>query len=69
MMTITTEMLIEALNMFAFLAVELTALFLVISYLVGVLQEHIPPSRIQSCTDCGRYWYSTLYSSGSRDTT
>ncbi|RLA35024.1 MAG: permease [Gammaproteobacteria bacterium] len=48
MMTITTEMLTEALNMFAFLAVELTALFLVISYLVGVLQEHIPPSRIQS---------------------
>lgn len=38
----------EALDMFAFLAVELTILFLVISYLVGVLQEFITPERIQS---------------------
>jgi uncharacterized membrane protein YraQ (UPF0718 family) len=34
--------------MFAFLAVELTVLFLLISYIVGVLQEYIPPSKIQS---------------------
>jgi uncharacterized membrane protein YraQ (UPF0718 family) len=47
-MTITTEMIFDTLNMFAFLAVELTLLFLLISYLVGVLQEYIPPSKIQS---------------------
>ncbi|WP_444939256.1 permease [Microbulbifer sp. JMSA002] len=41
-------MLEEALNMFAFLAVELTVLFLVISYLVGVLQEYIPPDKVQA---------------------
>lgn len=41
-------MLVDTLNMFAFLAVELTILFLLISYLVGVLQEYIPPSKIQS---------------------
>ena len=38
----------DTLGMFAFLAVELTLLFLLISYLVGVLQEYIPPSKIQS---------------------
>lgn len=38
----------EMLNMFVFLAVELTILFLAISFLVGVLQEYIPPERIQS---------------------
>ncbi|MGR3711685.1 MAG: permease [Shimia sp.] len=38
----------EAANMFAFLAVELTVLFLVISYGVGVLQDYISPQRIQS---------------------
>lgn len=37
----------ETLSMFAFLAVELTLLFLIISYLVGVLQEYIPPAKIQ----------------------
>jgi len=47
-MTITQQMVLDTLNMFAFLAVELTILFLLISYLVGVLQEYIPPSRIQS---------------------
>ncbi|MEX0299233.1 MAG: permease [Kordiimonas sp.] len=40
--------LTEAANMFAFLAFELTALFLVISYGVGMLQEYISPARIQS---------------------
>jgi len=41
-------MVFDTLNMFAFLAVELTILFLLISYIVGVLQEYIPPSKIQS---------------------
>ncbi|OUR80987.1 hypothetical protein A9Q75_08870 [Colwellia psychrerythraea] len=48
MMTITQQMVFDTLNMFAFLAVELTVLFLLISYIVGVLQEYIPPSKIQS---------------------
>ena len=38
----------EAADMFVFLAVELTVLFLAISYIVGVLQEYIPPAKIQS---------------------
>lgn len=47
-MAFSQQMVVNTLNMFAFLAVELTALFLLISYLVGVLQEYIPPSKIQS---------------------
>lgn len=47
-MNITYEMVQESLGMFAFLAVELTVLFLLISYLVGVLQEYIPPAKIQA---------------------
>ena len=47
-MEITYEMLHESLGMFALLAVELTLLFLLISYAVGVLQEYIPPAKIQS---------------------
>lgn len=35
-------------GMFLFLSIELTILFLAISYAVGVLQEYIPPARIQS---------------------
>lgn len=42
------KMLEEALGMFAFLAVELTILFLAISYIVGVLQEFITPAKVQS---------------------
>ncbi|MDN3637381.1 permease [Simiduia curdlanivorans] len=41
-------MLTETLTMFMFIAVELTALFLLISYLVGVLQAYIPAAKIQS---------------------
>lgn len=41
------DMVKETLNMFAFLTVELTALFLLISYLVGILQTYIPPQKIQ----------------------
>lgn len=47
-MNITQEMVMDTLGMFAFLAVELTILFLLISYIVGVLQEYIPPAKIQS---------------------
>ncbi|WP_163132027.1 permease [Agarivorans sp. Alg241-V36] len=48
MFDINSEMAWQALNMFGFLAVELTLLFLAISYLVGVLQLYIPPQKIQS---------------------
>ena len=43
----TIVMIKSTLEMFIFLAVELTLLFLVISYLVGVLQEFIPPEKIE----------------------
>ncbi|WP_394130819.1 permease [Shewanella maritima] len=42
------EMLNNTLGMFTFLTVELTLLFLAISYFVGVLQLYIPPAKIQS---------------------
>lgn len=48
MFSIDIDMLKNTLDMFVFLAAELTLLFLLISYLVGVLQEYIPPSKIQS---------------------
>jgi uncharacterized membrane protein YraQ (UPF0718 family) len=48
MFEINTGMVHDALGMFAFLTAELTALFLLISYLVGVLQMYIPPAKIQS---------------------
>jgi len=41
-------MLKDALGMFVYLGVELTALFLVISFIVGVIQEFMPAKRIQS---------------------
>jgi len=47
-MDISNQMVFDALDMFVFLAVELTFLFLFISYIVGVLQEYIPPSKVQS---------------------
>ncbi len=47
-MNIHQDQIIDALGMFAFLAVELTVLFLVISYLVGILQEYIPPEKIKN---------------------
>ncbi|WP_454441162.1 permease [Vibrio bathopelagicus] len=47
MMNITQDMVMDTLGMFGFLAVELTLLFLLISYIVGVLQEYIPPEKIQ----------------------
>ncbi|XXF86971.1 permease [Vibrio chagasii] len=48
MMTIPQDMVMDTLGMFGFLAVELTLLFLLISYIVGILQEYIPPAKIQS---------------------
>ena len=42
------DMAKETANMFLFLAAELTILFLAISYIVGILQEYIPPEKIQS---------------------
>lgn len=39
--------LIQTLEMFVILAIELTILFLVISYLVGVLQFYLPPEKIK----------------------
>jgi len=45
----------DAMGMFAFLAVELSALFLFISLLVGVLQRHIPPARIEALLSAGRF--------------
>ncbi len=38
----------ETLSMFTFLAVELTLLFLIISYGVGLLQAYVSPARIQA---------------------
>lgn len=38
---------IQTLQMFGFLTVELTLLYLVISYLVGLMQWHILPEKIQ----------------------
>ena len=48
MFNITQAMVMDTFGMFVFLAAELTVLFLLISYLVGVLQEYIPPAKIQS---------------------
>lgn len=47
MFNLNQKMIEETLNMFVFLAVELTLLFLAISFLVGVLQHYIPPAKIQ----------------------
>ncbi|MGE6607314.1 permease [Halomonas sp. NPDC076908] len=43
-----TAQLQDTLGMFAFLAVELSVLFLGISLLVGVLQRHIPASKVEA---------------------
>lgn len=44
----TIAMFKDTLGMFFFLATELTILFLLISYLVGVLQEYVPPEKIKN---------------------
>ncbi|MDQ7728298.1 permease [Halomonas sp. SpR8] len=45
----------DTLGMFAFLAVELSALFIGISLLVGALQRHIPPSKVEVLLSSNRY--------------
>ncbi|MDZ7769228.1 MAG: permease [Woeseiaceae bacterium] len=40
--------------MFGFLAVELSVLFIGISLLVGVLQRHIPPSKVEALLSSNR---------------
>ena len=52
-----SESVEQAVNMFVFLALELTALFLIISYLVGVLQLYIPPEKI-------KHWLSAKQGKG-----
>ena len=41
------EKLKASADMFVYLAVELTVLFLAISYLVGVIQSYVPPEKIE----------------------
>ena len=44
----------DTLGMFAFLALELSALFLLISYLVGVLQRYVPQEKIAAALSARR---------------
>lgn len=44
----------ETLGMFAFLAIELSLLFLLISFLVGVLQRYVPQERIAAVLSARR---------------
>lgn len=44
----------DTLGMFAFLAVELSVLYILISLLVGVLQRHIPPAKIEALLSANR---------------
>ena len=59
-------MLEDALGMFAYLGVELTALFLVISFIVGVIQEFLPAKKIQSIlsSKSGRGYFSAAVLGG-----
>lgn len=47
MFQIDMKMVGDTIKMFSFLATELTILFLFISYIVGLIQEYIPPQKIQ----------------------
>jgi hypothetical protein len=38
----------DTLSIFDFLAVELSALFIGISLLVGAVQRHVPPSKVEN---------------------
>lgn len=44
----------DALGMFFFLAVELSALFIAISLLVGALQRHIPAAKVEALLSSNR---------------
>lgn len=46
--------LMSTLNMFVFLAVKLSVLFIGISLLVGILQRHIPTTKIESLLSSSR---------------
>jgi len=48
MTALTQQSLQDVLYMFTYLLVELTMLFIAISYLVGVIQLYIPPERIRN---------------------
>ena len=53
-----SQQMYDVLDMFVFLAVELSILFLGISMLVGVLQRHIPSERIEKLlSGDSRYGY------------
>lgn len=58
-----TVMLKEALEMFANLGVKLTLLFIVISFIVGVIQEFLPARKIQSILSSknGRGYFSGAF--------
>ncbi|MEH6627755.1 MAG: permease [Motiliproteus sp.] len=60
------SMLEDALGMFAYLGVELTALFLVVSFIVGVIQEFLPANKIQSIlsSKSGRGYFSAAVLGG-----
>ncbi|MDC9592558.1 permease [Xenorhabdus sp. IM139775] len=44
----------ETLNMFTLLAIELSALFIGISLLVGILQRHISPAKVEALLSANR---------------
>lgn len=48
------ENLINTLNLFLFLAIELSVLFIVISFIVGIIQYKVPASKIQSLLGKGK---------------
>ncbi|MCK9237911.1 MAG: permease [Thiopseudomonas sp.] len=49
-----SSQLLDTLYMFAFLAVELSVLFLGISLLVAALQRHIPPAKVEAMLSSAR---------------
>lgn len=54
---IDTAAVQNALSMFAWLAFELSILFLAISFAVGVVQTRIPPERVRAILGSGRGGY------------
>ncbi len=62
----TLSMLEQALGMFALLGTELTALFLVISFIVGVIREFLPAEKIQAIlsSKSGRGYFSAAILGG-----
>lgn len=63
---VTQSAIVASLEMFVFLAVELTLLFLVVSYAVAYLQTRLPPQKIQDILGAkqGRgYFFAALLGS------